>query len=153
MKKIFLSLTALAMLFSAGCSSTQYFPYQGSGQLVGSGGAALRMNGVDLWINGSPPRKFYVVGYIEDVRPGGPGPMSMRNYRLTEKAHAAGGDGVLVLSDRSQYVGTFSSGNAFTTANASVYGNNIFGSALTTGSAFSMPMFRREGRYYVIKYL
>jgi len=140
-------------LFSVGCSSTQYFPYSGSGQFVGNGGAALRMNGVDLWINGSPPRKFYVVGYIEDVRPGGPGPMSMRNYRLTEKAHAAGGDAVLVLSDQSQYVGTFSSGNAFTTVNASVYGNNIFGSALTTGSAFSMPMFRREGRYYVIKYL
>jgi hypothetical protein len=145
-------IAALALLL-AGCSSTQYFPYQGSGQLVGNGGATLRMNGVDLWINGSPPRKFYIVGYIEDMRPGGPGPMSMRNYRLTQKAHEAGGDGVLVLSDRSQYVGTYSMGNAFTTANASFYGNSLYGSAFTNATAFSMPMFRREGRYYVIKYL
>jgi hypothetical protein len=143
-----------ALAFSlAGCSSTEYYSYQGSGQMIGQGGAATQMNGVDLWINGSPPRKFYILGYIQDVRPGGPGPMSMRNYRLTQKAHEAGGDGVLVLSDNSQYMGTFSTGNAFTTANASVYGNSIYGSAVTNATAFSMPMIRRESRYYVIKYL
>jgi hypothetical protein len=50
-------------------------------------------------------------------------------------------------------MGTFSTGNAFTTANASVYGNSIYGSAVTNATAFSMPMIRRESRYYVIKYL
>lgn len=82
-------IAALALLL-AGCSSTEYYSYQGSGQLIGQGGASMRMNNVDLWINGSPPRKFYILGYIQDVRPGGPGPMSMRNYRLTQKAHEAG---------------------------------------------------------------
>jgi hypothetical protein len=50
-------------------------------------------------------------------------------------------------------MGTFSTANAFTSANASFYGNSIYGSALTTGTGFSMPMIRRESRYYVIKYL
>jgi hypothetical protein len=148
-----LSILAALSLLLAGCSSTQYYSYQGSRPLIGQGGASMRMNGVDLWLTGSPPRKFYILGYIQDARPGGPGPMSMRNYRLTQKAQEAGGDGVLVLSDTSQYMGTITTGNAFTTANASLYGNTFYGSALTNATAFSVPIIRRESRYYVIKYL
>lgn len=52
---------------------------------------------------------------------------------------------VLIQSDAIQYMGTVTTGNAFTT-----FGN---ASAFTTGTTFSAPMVRREGRFFVIKYL
>jgi hypothetical protein len=71
--------------------------------------------------------------------------MAQRDPTLAAVAKQHGGDGVLIQSDAAQYAGSVTTGNAFTT-----YGG---GSAFTTGSAISAPMVRREGRFFVIKYL
>jgi hypothetical protein len=136
-------LAAIALLLF-GCA-TDYYPYQGGSPMVGQGGAAKTINGVDIWQIGTPPRKFQIIGFIEDSRPGGPPSMAQRDGALATVAKAHGGDGVLIQSDAVQYLGTFTTGNAATTlTNAS---------AFTTGTAISAPMVRREGRFYVIKYL
>jgi hypothetical protein len=54
-----------------------------------------------------------------------------------------GGDGVLIQSDAAQYMGSITTGNAFTAVNGSFYGNGFNGSALTTGTFVSAPMIRR----------
>jgi hypothetical protein len=37
--------------------------------MIGQGGAAKTINGVDIWQIGTPPRKFQIIGFIEDSRP------------------------------------------------------------------------------------
>ena len=146
MKNYTMMMMAAVITLMAGCS-TEYYAYQGGSPTVGQGGACKRVNGVDIWLTGTPPRKFQIIGYIEDSRPGGPPSMAQRNSKVAASAKQQGGDGVLMQSDSSQYMGTFTSGNAFTSF------NGFTNTALTTGSSFSAPMMRREGRFFVIKYL
>ena len=132
-------IAALALLMS-GCV-TDYYAYQGGGPMIGQGGASKLVDGIDIWLVGAPPRKFQIIGYIEDSRPGGPPSMAQRNPALAALAKQKGGDAVLINSDAAQYVGSITTGNVF------------IGPALTTGTLVSAPMIRREGRFFVIKYL
>jgi hypothetical protein len=148
-----LSLLAVALsLALAGCS-TNYYTYSGPAVIAGQGGAAKRVDGIDIWLVGAPPRKFRIIGYIEDSRPGGPIPMAARNAKIASVAKSQGGDGVLITSDFANYLGSVTTGNAYTTGQANFVGNNVYGSAFTTGTAVSASIVRREGRFYVIKYL
>jgi hypothetical protein len=113
----------------------------GGGPMIGQGGASKRIDGVDIWLFGAPPRKYQIIGYIEDSRPGGAPSMAQRNPKLAAMAKQQSGDGVLIQSDAAQYMGSITTGNVFT------------GGALTTGTLVSTPMIRREGRFFVIKYL
>lgn len=138
MKKLLALLAAVAVM--AGCS-TEYYSYSGGRAVIGTGGASKGINGIDLWITGSPPRKYQIIGYISDSRPGGPIPMAARDNQIAAEARAKGGDGVIMSSDNSQYVGSA----AF--VNSSAYWNNV------STTAVSVPLMRQNGTYFVIKYL
>src|SRR5260221_1849939 len=113
MRKInFIALAIVVAL--AGCA-TEYYTYSGSPVIQGQGGASKRVGGVDLWVIGTPPRKFRVIGYLTDSRPGGPIPMAARDGQLAEKGTTAEAAGLIMNSDLSRYMGTF------TTTNASAY--------------------------------
>jgi hypothetical protein len=139
-------LIALAFLpiLVAGCS-TNYYTYSGSGIYEGRGGASTNVDGVDIWLVGTPPRKFKIIGYVTDSRPGGPIPMAMRDSDLAAAAKKNGGDAILLKADQADFLGTYSTANATAVTNGNV--TTAFGSGL------SVPIVRREGQYYVIKYL
>jgi len=42
----------------------------------GKGDASKNVNGVDIWLVGTPLRKFKIIGYITDSRPAGPATMA-----------------------------------------------------------------------------
>jgi hypothetical protein len=65
----------------------------GSGIYEGKGGASKNVNGVDIWLVGTPPRKFRIIGYITDSRPDGLIPMARRDADLAAEAKKNGGDG------------------------------------------------------------
>jgi hypothetical protein len=73
MKRPLLALAILTTL--CGCISTNYYTYPGSGIYEGKGGASKNVNG-DIWLVGTPLRKFRIIGYITDSRPGGLIPMA-----------------------------------------------------------------------------
>src|ERR1700741_4231158 len=122
----------LLLVILAGCAQTEYLTYQGSPVYVGTGGAKKTINGVDLWITGSPPFRFVVIGYISDSRFGGPLAMAGRDAGMAAQARAAGGDGLILQSDQMNFMGTYSTGSAF----GSVSGNTL----TVTGSSTSMPI-------------
>lgn len=132
------ALLGVALILS-GCA-TDYYSYQGGQVITGTGGAAKNVNGVDLWITGSPPRPFQVIGYITDSRPGGPPSMAMRDGAVASEAKAKGGDGVIMNSDDSQLVGMYNLTNV----------NRVYNSLYS--SSMTMPITRRTGTYFVIKY-
>jgi hypothetical protein len=151
-KGVIWAVFALALIVS-GCVSTEFYSWQGSAVMIGTGGAAKNVNGVEIWMTGSPPRKFRVIGYIEDSRPNRGIPLLTRYPDIAKAAKAQGGDGVLIQSESVQYMGTVTGGNAFTHLNGNVYGNGFYGNAFSSSTAISAPLTQREDRYYVIKYL
>lgn len=137
-------LLALLVVLCAGCSTT-YYAYSGSGIYQGQGGASKRVNGIDLWVVGTPPGRFRIVGYITDSRPNGPIPMATRDGQMAAKAKENGGDALLLSADEREFMGTYSTGNAIAISSGNV--------TTETGSGFSVPISSREARYYVIKYV
>jgi hypothetical protein len=152
----YLKLILLSVTIALGACSTDFYSYSGSPVLIGQGGASTNINGVDLWIIGTPPRKYRVIGYIMDSRPGGPPAMAARNGALAAKVRAAGGDGLIMSADESQYVGTVTIASASGSANTTGwYGGGAFGAttdASAFGTASSIPIYRRNSRFWVIKY-
>jgi hypothetical protein len=147
------------ILFAIALSScaSNYYSYSGSPVLTGNGGASKNINGIDLWVVGTPPRQYRVVGYIEDTRLGGPIPMAMRNPQLAAMVRKQGGDALLLSSDNEQIMGSFSTANASATGwgSATTFGNTTTfnGGANAFGTGMTMPIVRRSSRYYVIKYV
>src|SRR5260221_12506093 len=141
MKRWLVAFVLLPILYS-GCS-TNYYTYSGSGIYQGRGGASKNVDGVDIWLDGTPPRKFKIIGYISDSRPGGPIPMAMRDSDLAAAAKKNGGDGILLKAEQSDFLGTYSTGNATAFASGNV--------ATAVGSSVSVPIVRREVQIFVIK--
>jgi hypothetical protein len=136
-----LKFAFLGITFILSACATDYYTYQGAPIMTGKGGAAKNVDGVDLWIMGSPPRRFQIIGYITDSRPGGPIPIAMRDSAVASEARAKGGDAVIMNSDSSQLVGMAN----MTNVNA-VY-NSLYGTSVT------VPIMRRDGTYYEITYV
>src|SRR5260370_12500859 len=96
MRKINFCAVAIVVAL-AGCD-TEYYTYSGSPVIQGQGGASKRVGGVDLWVIGTPPRRFRVIGYLTDSRPGGPIPMAPRDAQLAQKVRAAGSAELILKS-------------------------------------------------------
>jgi len=138
------------LLASPAPAGTQLLTYDGPDAIKqGHGGEKKVVDGVDFWLSGSPPRRFQVLGSIEDERhkTGLFGALSMSGLEndIARQARSAGGDAVILTDahDNLQgYVGT-----GFGSAYGSRYG--AFGSV----STFSRPVESHSSRYVVVKYL
>jgi hypothetical protein len=133
-------------LFCVGCTSTDFQSWEGRNSVVeGHGGTRKVVDGMDVWTHGDPPRRFQVLGIIEDERPGGLIPMAQLKHDIVQKARQYGGDAVIFVSSQSQLAGYYTAGSA----SAYGYGN----SATAFGSSTTVPITRRSSSYVVIKYL
>jgi hypothetical protein len=100
---------------------------------------------MDVWTHGDPPRRFQVLGIIEDERPGGLIPMTQLKHDIVQKARQNGGNAVIFVSSGSQLAGYYTASSA----SAYGYGN----SATAFGSSTTVPITRRSSTYVVIRYL
>ena len=82
----------------------------------GRGGAKTVVDGMDVWTYGDPPRRFIVLGIIQDSRPEALIPMQQK-HDIIAKARQSGGDALIKVSSQSQLVGWDTSGsvNAYIT--------------------------------------
>jgi len=146
MKKTIALILILAASLFAGCATTEYKAFEGKGNVVdGKGGTKVIVDGMEIWDNGEPPRKFKVLGIIEDERPGGIIPISQLRGDMVKRARAAGGEAVIQLNNQSQVAGAYTSGSA----SAYGYGN----SATAYGSSTTMAIRRNTAKFAVIKYI
>ena len=57
------------------CAQATFYPYEGRDNVhLGDGGSRFVVSGIDVWFNGKPPRKYAIIGYIEDAYSLGPDP-------------------------------------------------------------------------------
>jgi hypothetical protein len=137
-----LSVTLLCI----GCTSTDFQSWEGRNSVVeGHGGTKKVVDGMDVWTHGDPPRRFKVLGIIEDERPGGIIPMAQLKHDIVQKARQNGRNAVIFVSSASQLAGYYTASSA----SAYGYGN----SATAFGSSTTVPLTRRSSTYVVIRYL
>src|SRR5712692_1940434 len=90
MRTLFAFLAVLMFSVVVGCATTEYKPYEAKNNVFeGKGGTKVIVDGMELWDNGDPPRKFKVLGIIDDQRPGGVIPMSQLRSDIVKKAREA----------------------------------------------------------------
>ena len=110
-KRRLLASLFLVLTFLGGGCSTNYYTYSGSGIYEGRGGASKNVNGIDIWLVGTPPRKFRIIGYITDSRPGGLIPIArgtLISLLKRRKMEAM----CLLKAEQTDFLGTYSTGNA-----------------------------------------
>jgi hypothetical protein len=141
-----IGLCAAALLLLTACATTEYKVWEAkTNVLEGHGGTKVMVNGMELWDNGDPPRKFTVLGIIDDARPGGPIPMARLGGDMVKRAREAGGDALIQLNSHSQVAGTYMTGGG----TAFAFG----GTVSTYGSSVAVPLRRNVAKFVVIKYL
>lgn len=138
-------LVAALVLLLAGCSTT-FRPYEGkTNSYEGVGGTRTTVDGIDIWETGTPPRKYKIIGVIDDKRGGGLIPMLMKDGDIAKKAKEAGGDALIRLSSQSEVTGYIT----HTTATVNAFGNTATG----YGTSFTTPATKNSESLLVIKYL
>ena len=136
----FLGAVLLAAL--VGCTTTTFQPYETrSNVFTGNGGTKTVVDGIDFWENGDPPRKFKILGVIDDDRPRGWIVEMSLTGDIVAKAIAAGGDAVILAASDSYVNGYYTNGSATS------YGSAMYGNATTTAVR------RKVSKYIVVKYL
>lgn len=135
------------MLSIAGCATTTYktFEIRGDGVIEGKGGTRTVQDGMDIWDYGEPPRRFRVIGIIEDERPGGIIPMAQLRSDMVKKAREVSGHAMIQIRSEAQVVGYQSFGSATATA----YGST----ATATGISTAVPIRRNSAQFAVIQYV
>src|SRR6266446_4726270 len=94
---------AAATLLVASCS-TDYQPLESRAPVVREGGYGTRkvVDGVDIWTSGEPPRKYQVLGIINDERVQAPFEMARYYHDIAAKVKKAGGNGAIEAYSNSQ---------------------------------------------------
>jgi hypothetical protein len=149
---------AVATLLLASCS-TDYQPLESRTPVVREGGYGTRkvVDGVDIWTTGEPPRKYQVLGIINDERLQAPFEMARYYHDVAAKVKKAGGNGAIEVYSNSQITGIVSNSSTTSSGSVSAYGagNVAFGqysgSSNTTG--FSTAEEHHSARFVVVKYL
>jgi hypothetical protein len=139
-------------------AGTQFLAYQGPDAVKqGRGGDMKTVDGVDFWLDGSPPRRFQVLGVVEDERlkTGIIGLIRMSSLErdMARMVHSAGGDAVILTDARDDVLGI--SSTSFGGVSGSAFGTGSFVNFSASGSSttFARPVESRASRYVVVRYL
>ena len=144
MRRIVVMAALLAVSVSAYALDFKRF-YGRDAVIEGRGGEMEPIEGIDYWTNGDPPRRYEIIGYIEDRRQA-TGLIGMARLKSLPKqvarlAKASGGDAVVLVASQNDVVGYATNASVNTNGNAA-YGN-----------AMAVPVAKRESRFAVVRYL
>jgi len=108
-------------------AKTDFAGYEGPPQVVqGEGGTKITKNGIDYWTTGTPPRRYQIIGFVQDKRDETwDGGQAIGSPSIAKKVKKAGGDAVVVESQEeagksggggaaNQFFGWFAAGGSKT---------------------------------------
>ena len=135
-------------------AAPEFLRYEGRDAVhEGRGGERKTVDGVDFWLRGDPPRRYEVIGSLNDRRHKtglyGAIRMSGLDTELAKAAKAAGGDAVILDEERDEVTGVGSS--AFASGSDSYGGGAYYANA--SGFGIQRAIKDHESRYIVVKYL
>lgn len=129
-------LFAALFALSSCAVAPEFIAWEGGGAVItGTGGTRESLGLVDVWNNGTPPRKYEIIGLMS-VRGSAP----RVNGPTAKEARARGGDALIKVSDETRTTG------AITTPIMNAYTSTVTG-------AISSPIQVRTLKYQVIRYI
>ncbi len=161
MKKVFLALACVSFVLT-GCTtlltSRDYMPVVDHGEVyVGDGGIAVEKDGIEIWTQGSPERRFKVIGTLKVELNDGLFADSLLRSAIVAEVKAHHGDAVILNSHDVHYAGNYTVNNATMNYSGtySTYGNSgsYRGTGYGYGNGFSFAMNQISNVYLVIQYL
>lgn len=160
MRKQLLHVAAvlLAVVGTTTAFGGDFTAYEGKDAIQeGQGGAKKTVDGIDFWSNGAPPRKFKLLGFIDDRRQKtgliGMARMSGLESSIAKQAKKVGGDAVILVDSHADTVGTVGQSQTFGQASANSYGNTTTARGNAWGSGSTVAVQKQQSRFAVVKYL
>lgn len=99
-----ISLILIGIL--AGCATVDFQPYEGNNSIYqGEGGTKVVVDGVDFWANGSPPRKFEMIGMVVSEVGSGVGDESIIRSAVASEVRKHGGTAAVQVTNNSSFSG------------------------------------------------
>lgn len=126
-KSILSALAILSVMASAPAMARgRFIAYDGdNARHTGTGGTSLAREGVEFWTDGTPARRFEILGTLTDERSSSvttPDPVGSAS--LARQARSLGGDGLIVASRRTSSdgaVGSWSGGDTISWSGRRAY--------------------------------
>jgi hypothetical protein len=117
--KIIMTVSSLIILASCASHGPEFIAYNDNTIFEGHGGVVRSVNGIELWTDGSPDRKFRILGVIavkqgtalklpgllNQLAQSGQLIQSSPESRLAAVAKAHGGDAVIIIQNRRNHDG------------------------------------------------
>ena len=95
---------AILSVFLVGCATTDYRSYEGgANQYEGTGGTRITTDGVDFWSNGTPPRKFVMLGIVTSEIGAGYGDEYMIRSAVASKVKQVGGHAAVEMNNNTSF--------------------------------------------------
>jgi len=89
-----------------GCASLDYQPYEGKSNFYeGTGGTKVVADNIDFWANGTPPRKFKILGVVTSEILSGRGDESMIRSAVAGEVKRQGGDAAIEITNNNAFAG------------------------------------------------
>ncbi|MGD9505500.1 MAG: hypothetical protein AB7W37_11335 [Syntrophobacteraceae bacterium] len=143
-----------ALLFLTACANTSYYPVEHGTRTTGKGATLRKINGIDFWSDGQPPRPYKIIGVIHDRR------SSLRKGDLLKDvakvAKKMKGDAVLDYQAFGAVSGGATAGAGALAGNTLMLGAIASGPAVTFVGPVAAALTAVQGgqsRWWVAKYL
>jgi hypothetical protein len=93
----FLAALAAGLLLMSGCKHASYATFRGTGPVQGTGGTVRSIEGIEIWENGTPNRKYSILGVSDQERKGN----NDKKYdkELCQLAQKHGGNAIIMVSE------------------------------------------------------
>lgn len=102
--RIFLAIALVALL--AGCATVDFQPYEGKSNLYeGNGGTKVVVDGIDFWANGTPPRKYSIIGMVVSEVGSGVGDESLIRTAVASEVKKRQGNAAIQVNNNSSFAG------------------------------------------------
>jgi hypothetical protein len=94
------------VLFLAGCATVDFQAYEGKNNLYeGDGGTKVVVDGVEFWANGSPPRKYSIIGMVVSEIGSGVGDEAIILSSVAPEVRKRGGDAAVQVTNNNSFAG------------------------------------------------
>jgi hypothetical protein len=115
-RTISLALVLAASAPALAQAKIDFAAYEGPPRIEqGEGGTKITKNGIDYWTTGTPPRRYQIIGFVQDRRDEfSDGGQAIGSPKIAKKVKAAGGDAVIIQAqEEAGQSGGLASGNPF----------------------------------------
>jgi hypothetical protein len=143
MTRLILCLAASVLFSAPALAKVTFSTYEAADPVItGKGGAKTTDKGIDWWTEGSPPKRYRIIGILTDDR--GDGRLSgnaVGSKSIAKKVREVGGDAVVLLQKSERQTGS------------STYVQQGQGYAAGTANAITTADVTRTTTFVVIKVL